>query len=99
MSARTRLLGALLTIAAIAAVGIVEAARSDHVGLLGVLVIIEVLTVAIVGSLRSISPVMVRTDLITWLDDASAVTGESPSALADRALSAYRAALSDDPGS
>lgn len=96
MSGRVRLLIPLLMILVVAAVGIVEAWRTGEVGLLGLLIAVEVLASSIVVTLRVSSPVMVRGDLAAWLETTSAITGETTSALANRALSAYRANLSDD---
>lgn len=99
MSARTRLFLPLLTIAIVAGVGAVEASRIGEVVLLGLLVVIGVLAVGIAVSLRFSAPVMVRGDLAAWLDTTSALTGETASNLANRAVSNYRAAMSDDrPG-
>ena len=99
MSARSRLFVALLTVALIAAVGAVEAARIGEGGLLGLLIVIDVVVIGVLLSLRVSGPVMVRSDLATWLESTSSVTGETTSALANRALSAYRASMSDDePG-
>ena len=97
MSERMRLLLPLVLIAAIAAVGIVETARSGEIGVLGLLCAIELVTGGIAAALwRSRVPVAVRADLASWLDATSAVTGETPSELANRALSAYRVQLSRD---
>lgn len=96
MSARTRLFIPLLAIIVLAAVGIVEAWRVEAAGLLGLAIVIELLAVGTVVSLRSTAPVVVRGDLAAWLDTTSALTGETASALADRALSSYRAAMADE---
>ncbi len=96
MSERTRWWWSLLTIAALAGLGIVEAARTDHLGLLGLLGVIELVTIVLAWTLRSRSPVPVRGDLASWLESTAAVTGESPGELADRAVSSYRATLHDD---
>ena len=95
VSARRRLFATLSMIAVLTAVGFIEAWRTEAVGLLVLLAVIEVLTVGIIVTLHSSGPIMVRADLAAWLDATSAVTGESASVLADRALSAYRATLSD----
>jgi hypothetical protein len=74
----------------------VEAWRIGAAGLFGLVAVIELLAIGALVSLRSRAPVVVRGDLAAWLDTMSAITGETASALANRALSSYRAALSDD---
>lgn len=96
MSARNRWLWSLSTIAVVAVLGVFEALRSDHIGLLGLLCLIALMTIGLGWSLRRRSPVAVRSDLAAWLETTSATTGESASAVADRALSSYRAAMHDD---
>jgi hypothetical protein len=86
----------LLAIAVIAPVGIVEAWRIGSAGLVGLFAAIELLVVGVVVSLRSRAPIVVRGDLAAWLDTTSAITGETASVLANRALSSYRAAMTDD---
>lgn len=39
---------------------------------------------------------MLRSDIAHWIDGVSAVTGEPPETLVNRALSAYRAGMSDE---
>ena len=96
MSARNRWLWSLSMIAVVAALGVVEALRNDQVGLVGLLCFIELLTVGLAWSLRRQAPVAVRADLAAWLETTSAITGESAGAVADRAVSSYRAAMRRD---
>ena len=97
MSDRVRLVVPLLLIAAVAGAGIFETARTEQFGVLGLLCAIELLTVAVAFSLLAWRrPLMVRADLASWLDSAAALTGESTSDIVNRAVSSYRAGLSDD---
>jgi hypothetical protein len=98
VSARNRWLWSLSTIAVVAALGMFESLRSDQIGLFGLMCFIEVMTVGLAWSLRRQAPVAVRSDLVAWLETTSAITGESAGAVADRALSAYRAAMRRDRG-
>lgn len=84
-------------IAAVAAAGIIETTRTGQIGVLGILCAIELLTLGIALSLwRSQVPVMLRADLANWLDATAALTGETVPQIVDRAVSSYRAGLSDD---
>lgn len=96
VSARARFSILLWAIGVVAAVGMLEAWRIGAAGLFGLVAVIELLAIGTLVSLRSRAPVVVRGDLAAWLDTTSAITGETASALANRALSSYRAALSDD---
>ena len=99
MNERKRWLLSLVSITALAGLGIVEAARVDHTGLAGLLCVIALVAVGLAWVLRRRAPVPVRTDLAKWLEDTSAITGESSTELADRAVSSYRAAMHDDSDS
>ena len=96
MTERTRWSVSLLAIGALAGLGVVESARTDHLGLVGLFALIGLVTIGLGWSLRSRAPVPLRADLATWLETAAAITGESATALADRAVSSYRAAVRDD---
>ena len=85
----------MATVAMLLAAGIVESARNGLTGLTILLCIIELIVLSFVFSLRSRPPVALRPDLNTWVERTSALTGESPSRLTDRAVSAYRAATDD----
>jgi hypothetical protein len=80
--------------------GAVEAARSEHIGLFGLFAGLLVIGIALAFQLARMQRAFVlRSDISHWVDEASAVTGESPEVLVNRALSAYRAGLSNDrPG-
>lgn len=96
MSERQRWWWSLATIGVVAGVGIVDAIRIEHWGVLGLLVVIELVTVGLMLSLRSRAPVVLRDDLATWLESTAAITGETPDGIADRAVSSYRAAMHDE---
>lgn len=96
MSERSRWWWSLMTIGVLAAAGIVESARSGNVGLVGLMIGVELVTIGLAVSLRRRPPVALRADLASWLESTSAITGEATSRLADRAVSAYRAGLTDD---
>lgn len=85
-----------LTITALTAavVGIVLAVRED-VDALAVLfgLLAAVLLEMEITARRGRRSIRVRPDLARWLDETSAVTGESPDELADRCISSYRARL------
>lgn len=98
MTDRWRWYTALTTILAFAAVGIVEAARQAAVGLAVMFAVVALVAVGLLASVRRRTPVALRSDLATWIEATSSITGESTSQLADRAVSAYRAALDDDRG-
>jgi hypothetical protein len=87
-----------LSLAAIAAAGIVGSARADESGLLTLFVLVFVVVVLTSVVRLAVRPaertLRVRADLVSWLERMSAVTGESPAAIAARGLSAYRAQLS-----
>ncbi|MDH4146807.1 MAG: hypothetical protein OEY23_16735 [Acidimicrobiia bacterium] len=95
MSDRTRLWIALVTVAAITAVALAEAARTGRAGLAVLLAVSEAVLVGTAASLRSRAPVSLRGDLVSWLEEVSAIGGESASTVADRAVSAYRRRLED----
>jgi hypothetical protein len=83
-----------LTLIVIAVVGCVDAIRDDHTGpavLFGILAV-GVLGL-VLGELRRGS-IELRPDLATWVEQTSAVTGESPDELTSRAVSRLRAGFS-----
>jgi len=83
-----------LSLAVIAVVGCVDAARDDHTGL-AVLFGILALGVAMLtlGEARR-GGIVLRRDLATWVERTSAVTGETPDELTSRAVSRLRAGFS-----
>jgi len=88
-----------LTLAVIAVVGCVDAARDDHTGLAVLFGILAVGVVALVVSEARRGTIVLRRDLATWVERTSAVTGETPDELTSRAVSRLRAGFagtSDD---
>ena len=80
-----------LTLAVIAVVGCIDAIRDDHTG---PAVLFGILAVGVVGLLLGEArrgTVSLRPDLATWVEQTSAVTGESPDELTSRAVSRLRA--------
>ena len=78
----------------IALVGGVDAARSeawDLVAILGAMGVGLIWLVASTSVRRPLVPV--RADLVRWLSRRSALSGETPSAVADRAIAAYRSGM------
>jgi len=83
-----------LSLAVVAVVGCVDAARDDHNQLA---VLFGVLAVG--GATRALDntrsgTIVLRRDLATWVARTSAVTGESPDELTSRAVSRLRAGFS-----
>jgi hypothetical protein len=84
-----------LTLAVIAVVGCVDAARDDHTVLA---VLFGILAVGIVGLALGEARrggIVLRADLATWVERTSAVTGETPDELTSRAVSRLRAGFTD----
>ena len=80
-----------LTLAVIAVVGCVDAARDDHnqlAVLFGILAL-GVVSLALANAHRG--AIVLRRDLATWVAKTAAVTGESPDELTSRAVSRLRA--------
>jgi hypothetical protein len=88
-----------VSLAVIAIIGCVDAARDDHTGLAVLFGILAVGVVALtLGEMRRGS-IVLRPDLATWVERTSAVTGETPDELTSRAVSRLRAGFtgtSDD---
>lgn len=85
----TRLL--VVSLVAVSGVGTVDAAISREWDLFVVLTLTMGLSIALVGRLETGRPgIPVRRDLVAWLRERSAVSGETIGALTDRALVAYR---------
>src|SRR5262245_37735560 len=89
-----------LTLAVIAVVGCVDAARDDHTG---PAVLFGILAVGLIGLVLGETRrggIVLRPDLATWVEHTSAVTGETPDELTSRAVSRLRAGFAgtaDDP--
>ena len=96
---RLTMLGSGLSLAVIAVVGCVDAARENHTGLAVLFGILAVgLATLTFGQARR-GAIVLRPDLSTWVERTSAVTGETPDELTSRAVSRLRAgfgATSDD---
>jgi hypothetical protein len=87
-----------LTLVVIAVVGCVDATRGDDDGLavlFGVLAV-GIAALSLGGDRRG--GVLLRRDLVTWVDRTSAVTGETPDELTSRAVSRLRAGFIPTPG-
>lgn len=96
-SGLTRLLVVSLTV--VSGVGTVDAAISREWDLLVVLALTLGLSVTLLGRLEARRPAIpVRRDLVVWLRERAAVSGEPISALTDRALAAYRDRYGQAPG-
>jgi hypothetical protein len=81
----------VVSLVVVSGVGTVDAAIGREWDLLVVLVLALALSIALASRLETGRPAIpVRRDLVTWLRERSAVSGETIGALADRALSAYR---------
>ena len=80
-----------VVLCSLAAIGTVAAARTGSVALSILFAAVGCLALARSRPTRRRS-VALRADLAGWIDEVSAVTGESAEDVADRALSAYRAA-------
>ena len=94
---RVFVLASGLTLAVIAVVGCIDAARDDHTGLA---VLFGILAVGIVGLALGEARrggIVLRPDLATWVERTSAVTGETPDELTSRAVSRLRAGFTDAP--
>ena len=84
----------LAIIVLFAAVAAFDAVRGGHWDQFAMLVAIVALAAgALVVYLRRRPGVRPRPDLMAWLADQAALTDDSPDAIADRALAAYRAEL------
>jgi hypothetical protein len=90
----TRLM--LLLMAAVAAIGIIDAARDawDLVVLFAFLLLMSLVLLIRTTTRRPLMPI--RADLYRWLVGRAAITGERTEHLADRAISAYRAGMVGD---
>lgn len=73
------------------AIGAIEAAVGAEWDLFALFLLGGSLSLALLARLESRRPsIPVRRDLVAWLSDRALISGESPGAVADRALSAYR---------
>lgn len=82
------LVGSLLVVAG---VGVVDAFIGAEWDLFGLFALLVAITAGLVAHLEGQRPpVPVRRDLVAWLRERSAVSGEPIGAVADRALASYR---------
>jgi membrane protein implicated in regulation of membrane protease activity len=82
----------------ITAVGGVDAARAQRWDTVTVFCLLALVLLALLSRVRGRRPsVPVRGDLVRWLRERSAVTGEPVEMLADRALATYREQYGDAP--
>ena len=82
----------------VAAVGGVDAARAQRWDTATVFCLLALVLLGLLARVRGRRPpVPVRGDLVRWLRERSAVTGEPVELLADRALAAYREQYGDAP--
>jgi hypothetical protein len=88
----------LAMIVLFASVAAFDAVRGGHWDQFAMLLVIAALAVVSLALYLSRRPgVRPRSDLMAWLDDQAALTDDSPDAIADRALAAYRAELLAPP--
>jgi hypothetical protein len=81
-------------------IGAVDATISREWDLLVILVVALALSSVLVARLESKRPeIPVRRDLVAWLRERAAVSGETIGALTDRALMAYRERYGQAPSS
>lgn len=90
---------ALAVALTIATVGGVDAARLQRWDTASAFALLALVLLGLLARVRSRRPpVPVRGDLVQWLRQRSAVTGEPVDVLADRALAAYRDQYEDPDG-
>jgi ABC-type uncharacterized transport system permease subunit len=88
---RLTMLASGLSLAVIAVIGCVDAARQDHTGLAVLFGILAVGLAALTLGQARRGAIVLRPDLATWVERTSAVTGETPDELTSRAVSRLRA--------
>jgi hypothetical protein len=93
---RNKVLGAL--VAVILTVALVDSILSGNWDLVVVLGLALAVQLTLIFSMYAPRPaVPLRGDLVRWLDERSAATGEPLEHIADRCIAAYRAGLSPEP--
>jgi len=86
----------LLMSSLVLAVGVIDGIVSHEWDFLAVFTAALALQLLLLARLSSRRPaVPIRRDLVAWLRDEAALRGEPMEAVADRAVSAYRAGFSD----
>lgn len=75
---------------AVLGIGVIDAALSAEWDLLVILALGLVISLSLLVRLESRRPaVPIRRDLVVWLNDRASISGESPSAVADRAIATF----------
>lgn len=88
-SGTTRMI--VVSLVVVSGIGVADAAISREWDLLVVLAGALVLSLSLVTRMEARRPAIpIRRDLVAWLQERSAVSGEPIGALVDRALAAYR---------
>jgi len=88
---------ALTAIFVAACAGIAEGIRTGQPGVVGLFGLVFVAALGLLPALRRVRrSTLIRQDLADWVASTSALTSESEAELVNRALSAFRAGLSDD---
>jgi hypothetical protein len=86
----------LLTTSVVLAVGVVDGIISREWDLLAVFAVALALQLLLLARLSGRRPaVPIRRDLVSWLRNQAALGGEPIEAVADRAISSYRAGFTD----
>jgi hypothetical protein len=88
---RILLLVSGVSLAALAVVGFVDALRDDNGSLATLFAVIGAGIVGFVVAAARRDGIVLRRDLATWVERTSAVTGETPQDLTNRAVSRLRA--------
>ena len=82
----------------VSVVGLADAAVDTDWDEFGLFVLVLVLVVVLAARISWGRPaVPLRGDLVAWLEERAVDGGESPEAVADRAVAAYRAGLTISP--
>jgi hypothetical protein len=88
----TRMVLVLALVAVV--VGLVDALVADQWDTAALFVVVGLLDGLLLVRLQTRRPpVPLRRDLVDWLRERAALTGEEPEAVADRAVAAYRSGL------
>lgn len=88
---------ALTAIVVAAGVGVAEGIRTGQPGIIGLFGLVFVAALGLLPALRRARrSMLIRRDLVDWVAATSALTSESEADLVNRALSAFRAGVSDD---
>lgn len=89
---------ALTAIVVAAGIGVAEGIRTGQPGITGLFGLVLVAALGLLPALRQVRrSMLIRQDLADWVATTSALTSESEAELVNRALSAFRAGVSNDP--